>query len=197
MSYRYQEILAWIIPGFYIIAMLFFIWGLSADIFQSLSITDVDNSSIPFKTVVDSCGKLSTIVIFCIPIVSLIAGWIINALGGITMSFFGIRNFIIRRTKFNPEKIGGNDKVAIYNENIESTKLDILEKYDRFYYRYVLSRNMLTAQILVIAVCLDQHISHPSLKIEIFIAFIFCVIMVRDLRIHAKFVISSPSPKKS
>lgn len=204
MDYRYQETLAWIIPGFYLIILGIIILF----IFQTIN-EDVLKSYITFIKDYEITDALTVVLVFMIPIVSLIVGWIINAIAG--------RLFHLRTLQFKQVLYG---KCAVYKycrteyENSSLLKRKCLrERYfqeycdakqelnldlvDRTYYRYVFSRNMFTSQLLISIIWFFGSIYTKqdcckilggSIILFVISALYYFVIVDRDLLSHAKFV---------
>lgn len=108
-----------------------------------------------------------------------------------------LRKYII--SKVNPDNKKNKDFEGEkkYDDIIRSTPLNELEKLDRFYYRYVFSRNMLTAQIIFTLISMfvlwnTGSYLYPTIVIVIGIitVVLFYFIVSRDLQIHASFVFS-------
>lgn len=192
MSYRYQELLAWIIPGFFLIITIPFAMGYIDGLWSTLN-----NNTL--KQLIASASAqywnaVTAFLIFLIPITSLITGWVINAFGGWIMKLPYLKKFIISGT-YTSQKDKDFDIIEEYDHIIRTTDFDTLDHLDRFYYRYVFSRNMMTAQIFLLITSFFNLLVGKSsecpcriIMLEIFMAFIFFMIMRRDLRTHASFV---------
>lgn len=217
MNYRYQEILTWIIPGFFLLVAIGFIWCFSNEGITSC-ITNGSTEKLaqtnPFykyciefllpKASASFWNAIAAVLIFLIPIMSLLVGWIINAIGGFIMKRRFIRKFFLLLVKGCPESDGKNksdnekspDIVGEYKECIKSFDPQKLEQLDRFYYRYVFSRNLVTAQLVLIVTTYILLHSHPCIyncrviMTEWCMAFAFLLIMIRDFRTHVSFVFS-------
>lgn len=86
MHFRYEEILSWVIPGFYfggqIVVLYIFLWHTPESVLEL-----VKNNS-----VIETLESMSVVLVFLIPILSLIIGWMLNAMGGFLLrldSLFG------------------------------------------------------------------------------------------------------------
>lgn len=206
MSYRYQEILAWIIPGFFLISMTLIMWGI-AENFAFFSIESFNKLPPEVKKMCASAqfwNAVAAVLLFLIPITSMIVGWIVNFCGGFIMKPDCIRGPII--SEEYPEKLRQKNPnaVAEYTHIIKTADFQALDHLDRFYYRYVFSRNMMAAQLLLIPISgwilglsNTTHCICAIIIIEFGIAFIFSLIMRRDLKTHASFVFSSEERQKS
>lgn len=211
MNYRYQEILTWIIPGFFLLVAIGFIWCISNETLPFFSF----NTSTYKDAQLDGINKflyecllpksstsfwnaVATVLVFLIPMMSLLVGWIVNAFGGLIMKIHIIRRFFLLLVMGCPksEKEYSLDIVEKYSKCIKSHDPKNLEQLDRFYYRYVFSRNMLAAQtalIVISAFILHSHNYQYDCRIimlEFVMAFIFLVIMIRDFHTHVSFVFS-------
>lgn len=207
MEYRYQETLSWIIPGFYFLFLLsietlciFPSWELSTNILELFNTHTSEETNIS--------DGLVTLMVFAIPIFSFIVGWIINGYAG----------YIFRYVMKWPTTKAYND---IYSKNENGCEIknykfanntqaeeefDIarrvidLENVDRFYYRYVASRNLYIAQytitilsIIAIIIALFDKTSIVSrsiifTSISILVTILFYFIVARDLNTHARYV---------
>lgn len=198
MQYRYQETLAWIIPGFYFLCFLV------------VEILFIYPSSAISKWIVDifSLGLSDAMVaflVFAIPICSFIMGWMLNGWSGylfrkimcsqITKAY----NSVYCRDndgKLIENYIQVDDKKAKETFNV-ARRVIRLEDVDRFYYRYVASRNMYFAQVLITIIsiffllntlCSNLVVSLVSLLISCLMLAIYYYIVARDLNTHAKYV---------
>ena len=198
MDFRYQEVLTWIVPGFYLIAYVFGVaWLIIPD---DMGVNVV---SYWFNKLVTGGDSQMALMLFAVPILSLIVGWIVNCYGGLLFRriFKGpiVKAYIkVTDDNFATEKKAEEefDKVREYID---------LDKVDRFYYRYVFSRNMFTAQVILILMMFfiwvaigiramfGARIVEEMELLIIFIAtIVFCTIyipcIVRDLYTHSKYV---------
>lgn len=206
MSYRYQEILAWIIPGFFLLIMTYIVWGYANDYIPFLNYKP---SSIPeFLSTYNPSGQfwnaVATILLFLIPITAMIIGWIVNFLGGRLMKNSWLQRCIVTSAYSKSWKDKNPDAVAEYNRIIRTTDFKTLEYLDRFYYRYVFSRNMVAAQISLMILSLLIFLKADTcvcacgiVMIEGVLAFFFTFIMARDLKTHASFVFNHANETKS
>lgn len=208
MNYRYQEILAWIIPGFFLIVTTFIIWGYvhgGVPFINERSSTLVEHFS-TIQTSGQFWNAAATILLFLIPITAMLIGWIVNFLGGRIMKRSYLRKHILSSVYPNDKKDKSPDAVAEYDHIIRTSDFKTLEYLDRFYYRYVFSRNMMAAQILLIITSLLFFMNASSTQcgcgiiiIEGGLAILFIFIMARDLKTHASFVFNhadSPIPQQ-
>lgn len=199
MDYRYQETFSWIIPGFY------FLFCLGIEILMifpqaciSINLTSLFDTSISDSTV--------ALLVFSIPIFSFIIGWIFNGFAGYLF------RYIMKKPttdayddEFGKDDNGNfkagfdrcNDKEAekIFNKARRKIKL---EDVDRFYYRYVASRNMYFAQLILCILSFFFLVSSlissriiiaiSWLVISLCLAYLFWLITARDLNTHARYV---------
>lgn len=207
MEYRYQETLSWIIPGFYMLFLLsietFFVfpsWEFSTNILGLISPHTTEETNIS--------DGLVTLMVFAIPIFSFIVGWIINGYAGYIFRYImkwpttkayndiyckEVNGLRIKNYKF------ANNHQAEEVFDIARRVID-LENVDRFYYRYVASRNLYIAQytitiisiIAIIIAAFDKTsmVSRSIIFTSIFLllTIVFYFIVARDLNTHAKYV---------
>ena len=198
MNYRYQEVLTWIVPGFYLIAYV-----LGATWIIIPCDTDIDDWKQWIEILGGVSNALMALMLFAVPIISLVVGWMINGAGG----------YLFRRIKREP--IVNAYRSVINNPNATQSEAEEkfnllretvnLDKLDRFYYRYVFSRNMFTAQgilsILSIVLLMGYLIYCCStcqtlnltvvlliLVISVLMLFGYWKLVKRDLFTHAKYV---------
>ncbi|MDE6020877.1 MAG: hypothetical protein K2H01_07780 [Ruminococcus sp.] len=205
MNFRYQEILALIIPCFFLMSCTIGVWLyfychnqyiVDENWFNSL-LNGLSSPPTTFWT------AIATILVFLIPIMSMIVGWIVNAVGGYLMKISCLRKLLLS-VAYKKSKCGEEEKekcpdvVKKYYKIIRLKDVDKIDKLDRFYYRYVLSRNMLAAQLILIFMPLIMAIpgfAYPStcrlVVNEAILALAFLFIMVRDFITHAEFVFRS------
>ena len=204
MNFRYQEMLSWIIPGFYIIIIGIII----AFVFNPIDEVVLKDYATFIKDY-NITDAMTVILVFMIPIVSLIIGWIINAVAA--------RIFYIHALQFRQVLYGKlavyKDKKQEYDNSSPSERRNLREKYfneycdvkqeldldlvDRTYYRYVFSRNMFICQVLITlywffgSICTQQDcckILGGTIIMIVISAFYYYIIVDRDLSSHAKFV---------
>lgn len=145
MEFRYQETLTWIIPGFYL-AVGILVFG---QLFKAFSVLDF---FAPLKTNDGSYEGINSILIFLIPLLSFIVGWMINGIAGFLLRCDALFGYPVYSAfdKLYPDKAGIPSKDKMKRFDQAKYELDDLEKYDRFYYRYIFSRNMFVAQLLLL-----------------------------------------------
>lgn len=208
MEFRYQEILSWIIPGFFFIACVIIFVLIGYD----LSIDDVptfvrqcfwtQNCHGDYSFDSDMADSFAVLLVFLIPILSLIVGWILNFCGGCLLKWNWLQGHSIvkgyKAWKNEKNKKNKTDNSQDILNRFERAKHEIdLDEIDRFYYRYVFSRNMFTAQIILTLVWTVLRLSGQTLScyigvwvfvVMIVLDILFYFIMSRDLTTHACFV---------
>ena len=204
MEYRYQESLSWCIPGFYFLFYLSItVIGMFPNWEPSKNFSNIFTNDI-------SEGMVAMIV-FAIPIFSLIMGWMINAWGGYlfrhimkwpTTNAYNETYEYDKDGKKNNDFKKVDDKTAESEFNIARRTID-LTIVDRFYYRYVSSRNMFTAQLILVIFTVIFIIKKVAeckisdivfLGISIILIVIFYTIVARDLTTHARYVFLTYRP---
>lgn len=209
MDFRYQEVLTWIIPGFYFLSYMSFVYWL---VFP-------ESELVTALTAIVSGGDASmALLLFGIPIFSLIIGWVFNGVAGylfriimnspITNAYIYVRNKNKEKNNDNASSNNrNNNNTADSEDNVkwenvkkafDDAREDIdLDKVDRFYYRYVYSRNMFVTQLYltglpVLLFFFMKCRNWPLLLIAcygLFWVFIFKFMVERDLYTHAKYVL--------
>ena len=210
MNYRVEDILAWFIPGFYTLMWIGVIVGLiHADNIQNLFACCQDNCGCNpngFKILLKLIKDSLPLLLFILPVTAMILGWMINALGGCLyrrcpLNYPIVKSFdkVIKNGSYSESGVvyskssDYRDKVRLYKEY---ARLSIdLKEVDRFYYRYVLSRNMVASQLCMIVALLflrnipaDGHIRCCWLGCCILLLGIYIAITYRDLTTHSKYV---------
>ena len=198
MDYRYQETLSWIIPGFY------FLFYLSVEVVWVFPESDISTSIISLFNAEISDGIVA-LMVFAIPIFSFIVGWILNGFAGYLFRYImktpttAACNDVFGKDNDGNEILGylpKNDKEAerIFDQARRKIKL---EDVDRFYYRYVASRNMFFAQtvLCILSFFFVAFSSYYSVKTTIAWLIVACILLdlfrlitARDLNTHARYV---------
>lgn len=199
MEYRYQETLSWIIPGFY---FLLFLSGSIILVYPESSLskdmTNLFNSGMS--------DAMVALLVFAIPIFSFIVGWVLNGYAG-----YVFRHIMSMPIKEAYDSVNSKDEEG--NEVKDYKKVEVaqaiqifdaarrvinLENVDRFYYRYVASRNMFFAQLILTVIlffflcnslCSNLKISLVLIIVSLFLLDLFRNIVARDLSTHAKYVL--------
>lgn len=232
MEFRYQEVFTWFIPGFFLMLYLL--------IEASFLFTENGGDSGVWDFINGLKDGPITFLVFAIPFVSLILGGIFNGCGGYLFRHFfkwPIYNAYAKLLedkkielgeealfKKKPIKADYKNKIEDYKEDIKNFRKEAeryfddsrdiidLEPLDRYYYRYVYSRNMFVTQIFllmassVMVVCAPAR-SWLAFLIAFFISalflFVFGSMVNRDLSTHVKQVLlkrnapeSTPNSKK-
>ena len=201
MEFRYQETLTWIIPGFYL-AVGILVFG---QLFKAFSVLDF---FAPLKTNDGSYEGINSILIFLIPILSFIVGWMINGIAGFLLRCDTLFGYPVYSAfdKLYPDKarIPSKDKMKRFDQ--AKYELDDLEKYDRFYYRYIFSRNMFVAQLLLllsapVIYCMDSskeescQVLIKTLFLLLSLCMLFFFLTYRDLNTHARYIYNGARKK--
>lgn len=201
MDFRYQEVLTWIVPGFYLIVYSFGI--------AYLIIPDEDGMNSPerwFTGLVNGGDALMALMLFAVPILSLIVGWLVNCYGGLLFRHIFKSPFVKAYKKVTRDNNATLKKAEDEFDRVREC-ID-LEKVDRFYYRYVFSRNMFTTQailtlgmfILLAVVAISMFFGFDFLKgrmvliitlVTIVIGGLYLPCVDRDLFTHSKYVFLS------
>lgn len=223
MEFRYQEALTWFVPGFY---LLFYLLVESFFLFPHIG--DNDSSPGVWDIVIHLKDGAITFLVFAIPIVSLIVGWIINGFGGWAFRFvfktpifktyakllqgkkLKVDNKRVKLTEY-PDRKNYRRKykdLKKYREDLKEFEKQAelafddmrekinLDNVDRFYYRYVFSRNMFMSQVFVIILsnvlffmssqkCWWSYFDTVIIA-TLCIDLIFCPVVFRDLSTHVK-----------
>ena len=196
MSFKEHDILSFGLPGF----LLLILTIVGTWIWQWPSEWD-------YNDIADFMAKLSAPLIFIIPLMAMITGWFVNGIAGLAMKIviprwpsFGINipGNPLRSFKEN-KKISTREAYNLYkNKRIQINISDV----DRFYYRYVLSRNMFWALVIFwIIMFMYSLLGKNSLITCVTPGILWCtavislllagLIMGRDLTTHIKFVFNA------
>ncbi|MDE6649575.1 MAG: hypothetical protein K2K45_06575 [Muribaculaceae bacterium] len=218
MEFRYQEVFTWFIPGFF---LLFYL------LVEAIFLFPGDSNTTGVWDFVNSLKDGSiTFLIFAIPFISLIIGGIFNGLGGYAFRhcfkrpIYNVYSKLLNDKKIGKEKdtdLDKRPKKEDYTDNIEEYKNNLKafkkqaewyfddtrdkinpEDIDRFYYRYVYSRNMFITQIFILVATSVMVFFSPELSlcsfavsfvVALVILVIFGSIVNRDLSTHVKQVL--------
>lgn len=202
MNFRYEEVLSWIMPGFYLIFCIAFLYAY---------INIVPENDIEFwKNIAGIVNDFSAAVIFAIPLFSFVSGWILNAAGGFLfkskyMRWPSARSYDLI---YPQESSSCSDSGSAWCDKVKKysalKKAITPEKVDRFYYRYVFSRNMVCAQLIIVILIMTAPLysffefSRPWTIISFVVLVIYLAISWRDLHTHAIYVIKeAKAPQRS
>lgn len=147
------------------------------------------------------------LLVFAIPIFSFIIGWQLNGWSGYLFRNIMRRPITVAYNNVYCRNTDGTfiDNYEVADDKQASDTYDIarkvinLEKVDRFYYRFVASRNMYFAQILIWGIsclifcntlCDNVKTSGIFVLISIVLLLFIYPIVKRDLNTHAKYVFS-------
>lgn len=201
MEFRYQETLTWIIPGFYLSVGILVLgqW------FDAFSVLDF---FAPLKIRNGSFEGINTILIFLIPLLSFIIGWLINGIAGFLFRCDILFGYPVYAAfdKLYPKESGISSKDKMERFDHAKYILEDLEKYDRFYYRYIFSRNMFVAQLLLllsapIIYCMDSSEGEScqalikTLFLLLSLCMLFFFLTYRDLNTHARYIYNGARKK--
>lgn len=203
MNYRTEEVLAWFIPGFYTMSFLGAMliinnWDEVAAFLQK----SLDGKATNVSIIKDSFPLL----LFVLPVAAMVIGWIVNAFGGwlfrikwLNLPIASALDNVIGNNTLRVDNVDYNkqtkwrNKVSLFRKKV---RLSInLERVDRFYYRYVLSRNMVGSQLLLIVIISILWIAQPTacwlcryMPASLVLIVIYLQITWRDLTTHSKYV---------
>lgn len=182
MKYRFEETLTWIIPGFYFL------------LYTLILVCNLFSSSIELPQDKSTMGVYISILVFTIPMLSLMVGWLFDGYAG-----YLFRHIIKKPIQKGYESVFHRDVSKEEAEREFDAARDRIElnNVDRFYYRYIFSRNMFTTQIVLVILTFCMLICSKSacdcsyliyLAIGIAIWLLFIPIVYRDLTTHVKYV---------
>lgn len=183
MKYRFEETLTWIIPGFYFLLYSFILVCL------------LYSSSIEIPNEGNAIGVYISILIFTIPMLSLIIGWLVDGYGGYLFRKI-IKGPIQKGYKLVFHRdVSVEDAEKAFDEARDRINLNTV---DRFYYRYIFSRNMYTAQIglLLVTIILLLLSKEACNCCKLWYLVVWGIILLayypivhRDLTTHVKYVL--------
>lgn len=198
MDYRYQETLSWIIPGFYLLFYLsMVIWCTFPDCEISAAVKAVCNNNIS--------DGIVALLVFAIPIMSLIVGWTLNGFAGYLFRYImKSPTTSAYNEEYDKNEDGNRIEGFIPKDDLEAERIFDkarrsidLEKVDRFYYRYVASRNMYFAQLVICVLSVffvtssfDGPIGHATSFLigSCVLLYLYWLMAARDLNTHARYV---------
>lgn len=169
MNFRYEEILSWVIPGFYfggqVVVLYTLLWHGPKDVLETIE-------------------SMSVVLVFLIPILSLIIGWMLDAMGGFLLRIDSLFGHIIYHAYID---INGNHHLSKKQiiQRFDKAKYTVnLESLDRFYYRYVFSRNMFVSQIILFIIAISSFICRPLIFCDRIIVVMIMVLLVMFFLLH-------------
>lgn len=210
MEFRYNEIIIWLIPGLYFLCLIC--------LFVLLPFTDESDVAAYLNAIKEiPDGLVTSAGLFFIPFVSFVIGYLINYIASQTEFWCYKSNILNRPSKIilsgesNRYKLSDLDILRqklgypsqreltndIANDLLIKAKQNInISEFDTYYFKSVFGRNLLCAQVIVVAGIIFDWIYFCNLELTGLICFVLLVILFfaswrRNSKIYVKNIFSA------